>query len=180
MNRELIEEIIATPYVKKEFHYEKNGLFFECYFIYKESGELIEGEIRCSNDPNMRVFGSVDVSINLERLKNENRAGFGELFVNGEIQNNGIGKALMLSALDEIKSFKEYCGVDSDVRVSGWLSQADSARNWAVSVPMYEKVGKIAGIRTAFLIQDTQKEVAPAEEFFRNVGDSDGTIVYFV
>lgn len=180
MDREFLEEIIANPYETRKIQYEKNGLFFESYYKYKEASNLIEGEIRCSSDQGMRRFGSVDVTISLERMKNERRAGFGDLLVNSKVQNIGIGKMLVLNALEDIKSFKEYCGIESDVRVSGWLSQADNGKNWKISVPLYEKVGKIAAIKTVFVIRDTQKEVATAEEFFKNVGSSDGTIVYYI
>lgn len=177
MDHDFIECIINHPFEKQKAKNKKDGFYLEESF--EKKGERIEGEIRCGNEAKLLWSGSVDVYFDIENLKKEHHAGFGFLEVPSIIANRGIGKTLMLQVIDAIRAFKEYYSVSETVTLSGWLSTFDKENeNWNKSVPLYEKVGQLAGVECYFIIKDDDQQYAASE--FLNKADTDGNIVYLV
>ena len=129
----------------------------------------------------MTFRGSVDLNLHVNKFINEHTAGFGYLEVPQLNQGNGIGKALMYDVIKIIRDLKEYYNIQETIKLSGWLSQADKLnRNWNISVPLYEKVGKNTGTKAEFLVKDSHFTTPYATEFLRNVGEADGSITYYI
>ncbi len=177
MNQEFIDFINNHPFESRKAKDEKEGFYLEESF--EKKGERIEGEIRCGNDDKLLWHGSVEVYFDIEKLKKEHHAGFGYLEVPSRIANRGIGKNLMLQVIDIIKKFKEYYSISETVAVSGWLSTADKENgNWNKSVPLYEKVGRLADVESYFTIKDDDKRYTASE--FLQKANTDGSITYLV
>lgn len=181
MTKEQIDEMISKPCEKLKRTYSEDGLYFTEISVYSKALGNIKLNLECSNKPEMDINGSVDINIDIPKLTQEQRAGFGFLEVPARIQRRGIGTGLMLKVLEIVKDFKGYYGIDKEVKVSGWLSHSDCENgNWATSVPLYERVGKIANVKTVFLIRNTETEEATADDFLKKVGSSYGDVVYFI
>ena len=144
-----------------------------------KKSDYIDGEIRCGIRGDDFWCGSVEVYIEIEKLKNEHRAGFGYLEVPSKIGNQGIGTTLMLSVIDTIRAFKEFYSVSERVTVSGWLSTADKQNgNWNKSVPFYAKIGRLADVEVYYIIKNDENHYT-ADEFLR-ISDDDGSIIYMI
>lgn len=140
--------------------------------------EDFKSEVKCSCNEDMSISGSVEIYINTGRVVNDHSAGFGYLEVPSRMQNHGVGTALMMKVIEVMIALKDFYSID-ELKVSGWLSQSDCQNgNWKTSVPLYERVGHIAGVKTSFEIVDKDIEVDSAKEFLNEAGTSDGHIMY--
>ncbi|SDJ31197.1 hypothetical protein SAMN04487760_10528 [Lachnospiraceae bacterium G41] len=176
-----IKEVLQKPGDNIEFRFKENDIEYKAYYRYNEALQHIKIIISCRLDSSKEIWGDVEVYIDIENLKNENSAGFGYLEVPSMIQNKGIGKLLMRKVIDYVRALKVYYGITENIRVSGFLSQADCIlENWKISVPLYEKVGNIENVKTSFYIKNSKKYVESAREFLENVGPSEGEIIYFI
>lgn len=177
MNQEFIKKVLEELYEEHQNTYDKDD------FLIVESltGKLerIDGEIRCGLKKDKFWNGTVDIHVDIDRFKNEKRAGFGELAVPARINNNGVGTMLMLCLIDIIKEMKEFYSIDEKVLVSGWLSMADQQNgNWQRSVPLYEKVGQLAKVDSYFDIGENSDKLTASE--FLERANEDGYIRYLV
>ena len=177
MDNNFIEELLNHPYEEKSIKSLRGEFWTEEVFTNKNNH--IDGEIRCGLQGDDFGKGSVDVYIDIEKFEKEHHAGFGYLEVPSKIGNQGIGTTLMLTAIDIIKTFKEFYSVGEIVRVSGWLSTSDKQNgNWNKSVPLYEKIGHLANVESYFTIKNDEKHYT-AEEFLR-ISNDDGSIIYLI
>ena len=180
MDKKKIEEIINEPYKKITYEYFYNEYYIKEAYEYRKELKKIMIEIRCSLREEKSFNGWVDVTIDINNILENHVVGFGWLQVQTPVQNKGIGTTLMLKVIEIMKVFKEYYQVD-ELKLSGWLSQTDGQDgNWKDSIPFYEKVGQKAGVMTKFYIKNQDKAVSTKEEFFKEVGDSDGEINYYL
>lgn len=85
----------------------------------------------------------------------------------------------MLATLNLVKAVKEYHGYGEKVCISGWLSSADKEKNCEASVPLYHKVGAMAGVEHFFKVDGRDEKYATPEEFLANGGNG-GNIVYMI
>lgn len=177
MNQEFINELKEHSFerIKMEIHKDK-------YFVkesYIDRGYRVDGEIHCGIQENNYRFGSVDVHIDFEKLITNHHAGFGELFVPTEIENQGVGKVLMFSVIETIRAYKEYYSIEDTIEVSGWLSASDKQNdNWKKSVPFYEKIGRLNSVDCFFSIGDDEQHYT-ADEFLIKAM-SDGCVHYLI
>lgn len=177
MDNNFIEELLSHPYEEKSIKSLRGEFWIEEVFTNKNNH--IDGKIRCGIQGDDFWHGSVEVYIDIEKFEKEHHAGFGYLEVPSKIGNQGIGTTLMLTAIDIIKTFKEFYSVGEIVRVSGWLSTSDKQNgNWNKSVPLYEKVGRLANVESYFTIKNDEKHYT-AEEFLR-ISNNDGSIIYLI
>lgn len=179
MDKEEIFDIINDQFNEKTYEYFDNGYYFkETHVCYGES-KAIKTEINCSCEEDMLISGWVNINIDINKILENHVVGFGCLEVPIRIQNRGIGTALMLKVIEVTRIFKEYYKID-EIELIGSLSQTDCQNdNWKNSIPFYEKVGQKAGVITKFNIKNQNKVVSTKEEFFREVGKSDGEINYY-
>lgn len=177
MDNNFIEELLNHPYEKNSIKSLRGEFWIEEVFTNKNNH--IDGEICCGIQGDDFWHGSVEVYIDIEKFEKEHHAGFGYLEVPSKFGNQGIGTTLMLTAIDIIKTFKEFYSVGEIVRVSGWLSTSDKQNgNWNKSVPLYEKVGRLANVESYFTIKNDEKHYT-AEEFLR-ISNNDGSIIYLI
>lgn len=177
MDNNFIEELLNHPYEEKIIKSLRGEFWIEEVFTNKNN--YIDCEISCGLQGDDFGKGSVDVYIDIEKLKNDHHAGFGFLEVPSKIGNHGIGTTLMLSVIDTIRTFKEFYFIRETVRVSGWLSTLDKQNgNWNKSVPLYEKIGHLANVESYFTIKNDEKHYT-AEEFLR-ISNDDGSIIYLI
>lgn len=177
MNQDFIKKVNEHPFEKLHSKELQDKFWIEEVFTNKDSS--INGEIRCGIQGDDFWRGEVDVNIDIDRFINEHHAGFADLVVPTRINNKGIGTKLMLCAIGAIREFKTYYGINDIVTVTGWLSTSDKQNgNWNKSVPLYEKVGKLADVESYFTIKDDENHYT-AEEFLSRA-DVDGYIVYVI
>lgn len=175
------EQVLDCPYEKKTYRYEDKTYNYEETSIFrKELYGFVETSIKCFDKEKMFPFGSVDVSVMTNNIQTEHKCIFENLIVPTQISRRGIGTALMLKVLDYFKVVKRYYGIKEEMQVSGWLSKADNPNNWNRSLPLYEKVGRLSGLKTLFVIIDNGYATASVEEFLEKVGSSEGRVVYYV
>lgn len=177
MDNSFIEELLNHPFEEKRIKSLRGEFWIEEVFTNKDNH--IDGEIRCGIHGDDLLNGSVEIHIDIEKFKNEHHAGFGYLEVPSRISNHGIGTTLMLSVIDIIKAFKKFYSVGETVSVSGWLSTSDKQNgNWNKSVPLYEKVGRLANVERYFTIKNDEEHYT-AEDFLR-ISNDDGSIIYLI
>lgn len=177
MDNNFIEELLNHLYEEKSIKSLRGEFWIEEVFTNKNNH--IDGEIRCGIQGDDFWHGSVEVYIDIEKFEKEHHAGFCYLEVPSKIGNQGIGTTLMLTAIDIIKTFKEFYSVGEIVRVSGWLSKSDKQNgNWNKSVPLYEKVGRLANVERYFTIKNDEEHYT-AEDFLR-ISNDDGSIIYLI
>jgi GNAT superfamily N-acetyltransferase len=165
---------------KRVYTFQKDGYSYQEEYEYYELQRYIKCNIHGSLKDE-RLGGSVEVYIRIDNLTREHTSGFGYLEVILDRWNKGIGTALMKDVFSVIKELKEYFNVHDTVRLTGWLFITDKINgNWSRSVPFYEKVGIKTGTKTEFKIKNTGRIIERADEFLREVGDSEGTVIYHI
>lgn len=178
MNRNLNE--LLKNWEKPVHSFHKDGYSYQEKYEYYELHRHIKCDIHGSLE-NERLGGSVEVNIKIDNFTCEHTSGFGDLAVIPDRWNKGIGTALMKDVFSVIKELKEYYNIHDTVRLTGWLSIADKINgNWNRSVPFYEKVGIKTGTKTEFKIKNTGRIVESADEFLREAGDSEGSVIYYI
>lgn len=185
--RDYMAKLKEKPYTTIERKYEvateRRPYYITEKFQYKASRESFEGTIECRIPETGKTcfFGSGDLVIDLDTSNNKLNAAFESVYVNSRVEGKGIGTQTMLAVISFVKEAKEYYGVSEQVRLSGWLSQADrSLGNWERSVPFYHRVGEVAGVERYFEVQGSSEIYATPEEFLANVGKNHGMIVYMI
>ena len=141
----------------------------------------IYGSISCGIPEEKCFFGEVEFRIGVDALTKENKAWFGYLAVNTKVEKQGIGSCLMKILIDNIRLAKQYWNVENKIRLSGWLSDSDHKNgNWFNSVPFYINQAGKNKCEFELKINDDEKTYYTKEDFFANVGEKDGHIIYWI
>lgn len=175
MDKDFIDNLNGHQYEKQILRILEDKFWIEESFLNR--GYRIEVQIHCGIKGDEKHFGNVDTYFHVSKFREEQQAGFGYLQVPSGIDNQGIGKMLMFSVFNILKEFKEYYKIEKRITVGGWLSIADKQNgNWNKSVPLYEKIGRLANVESYFTIGDDKKRYT-AEEFL-DKANIDGSIKY--
>lgn len=185
--KEYIDTLLATPNTRISREYtgntDKKIYYLRDNLQYKEVFKSIDGDINCYlRDTRTGPSGCVSLDINIDDMRRGEAVHFNDLLVPSRIENNGVGKYLMLTAINYVKNAKSYFGVNNTVPLRGWLSSFDAENgNWRTSLPLYDKVGEIAGVEHFFEAHDGNRTrySAPAM-FYSNASKIGGAIVYMI
>lgn len=179
MNVEFINNMMHEPYIDHQGEYANNNFIVRWSFTYRNELSLINIEINCFLKENNFMHGQVNVALNTNILTHDKIVEFKYLEVPEAICNKGVGKELMLWAIKSVRAVKNYFEIKEEVQMKGFLSTSDSYNgNWNKSVPFYEKVGKLAHVKSYFTI-GSNNETLKAIEFLKKAKE-DGHIIYLI
>lgn len=124
-------------------------------------------------------YSSGEVSIEFSEEK-QNLIIFSNLYVPSSISSKGIGTLLMNEVFEIENDIVNYYRLSkNDIVLKGWLSGIDfSNGNWKISLPLYEKIGKMKGYNVIFKTRNTGKEYTTAVDYLKYSNAEDGDIVY--
>jgi len=185
--KEYIGTLLANPYTRISREYigcnYKKTFYLRDNLQYKEGFKTLYGDINCYLRENREgPSGCVSLDINIDALKRGEAVRFKDLLVSSRIENNGVGKYLMLTAMDYVKNLKEYFEFNGTVPLRGWLSAFDAENgNWRVSLPLYHTVGELTGVEHFFEAYDNNHtRYSTPELFYENASECGGAIVYMI
>ena len=141
----------------------------------------IYGTVSCGIFDEKYSFGEVEYKIGYAEMKNNKKTWFGYLEVNRKVERRGIGSCLMDIVIENVRIAKEFWNIVDTICLSGWLSSADHKNgNWLNSIPFYINQAYKSNCKYELRINYDENIYSSIEDFFANVGDKDGHIIYWI
>lgn len=174
-----LEYILNHEWEEQKISYTRDKYWITEKIEYKH--DEIYGCISCGIPEVKYFFGEVEYKIGVEDLTKKYKTWFGYLEVNQRVGRRGIGSCLMNIVFENIRLAKQYWNVEEMIRLSGWLSNEDYKNgNWSNSIPFYINQAYENKCKFELKIKDDEKSYGCKEDFFANVGEKDGYIIYWI
>lgn len=179
MQKENLEYVLSHEWEKQKIQYVLGQYWIKEKFEFKHNE--IYGAISCGVQEEEYYFGEVEFVIDIEDLCCKHKVWFSYLEVNQRVRKRGIGSCIMHIVIDNVRLAKQYWNIVEKVGLSGWLSSADNKNgNWITSVPFYIEQAAKNNCEYELRINEDENIYKTEDDFFGNVGEKDGYVIYWI